>query len=92
MDPNDIKPFPAVTAFPETYEHFLNQMDEPSFILDLKKIKADKPVELDWLLSTLPFRIVGANKQDIEFQDTNIADAFDYLIFIKTSTNSHLLD
>ncbi|MEN5088577.1 erythromycin esterase family protein [Sphingobacterium faecium] len=92
MDPNDIKPFPAVTAFPGTYEHFLNQMDEPSFILDLKKIKANKPVELDWLLSTLPFRIVGANKQDIEFQDTNIADAFDYLIFIKTSTNSHLLD
>lgn len=92
MDPNDIKPFPAVTAFPGTYEHFLNQMDEPIFILDLKKIKADKPVELDWLLSTLPFRTIGGNKQDIEFRDTNIADAFDYLIFIKTSTSSHLLD
>lgn len=92
MDPNDIKPFPAETAFPGTYEHFLNQIDEPIFILDLKKVKVDKPVELDWLLSTLPFRIVGANKQDIEFRDTNIADAFDYLIFIKTSTSSHLLD
>ncbi|MBB2951314.1 MULTISPECIES: erythromycin esterase family protein [Sphingobacterium] len=92
MDPNDIKPFPAETAFLGTYEHFLNQMDEPIFILDLKKIKADKPVELDWLLSTLPFRTIGGNKQTVEFRDTNIADAFDYLIFIKTSTNSHLLD
>ncbi|AIM37057.1 hypothetical protein KO02_10385 [Sphingobacterium sp. ML3W] len=92
MDPNDIKPFPAETAFPGTYEHFLNQMDEPIFILDLKKVKADKPVELDWLLSTLPFRIVGADKQANEFRDTNIADAFDYLIFIKTSTNSHFLN
>ncbi|MFD2904691.1 erythromycin esterase family protein [Sphingobacterium anhuiense] len=90
--PQDLSTYAAETAFPGTYEYFFNQVNEPIFILDLKKVKAEKPTELNWLLSTLPFRTVGAEKRKHEFRDTNIIDAFDYLIFIKTSTNSHLLD
>lgn len=90
--PKGITTYPAETAFPGTYEYFLNQIDEPIFILDLKKVKIDKPVELDWLLSTLPFRVVGAGTLANEFDDQNIANDFDYLIFIKTSKGSHFLN
>jgi erythromycin esterase len=90
--PKGITSYPAQTSFTGTYEHFLNQINEPIFILDLKKIKADKPVELNWLLSTLPFRVVGAGTLRYEFDDQNIANDFDYLIFIKTSTGSHFLN
>jgi len=90
--PKGITSYPAEIAFPGTYEYFLNQIDEPIFILDLKKIKIDKPAELNWLLSTLSFRVVGAGPLNSQFDDQNIANDFDYLIFIKTSTGSHFLN
>ncbi|WP_270088020.1 erythromycin esterase family protein [Sphingobacterium sp. SYP-B4668] len=84
--------YPAETAGLGSYEYFLNSINEPFFILDLKRIKEDRPPELNWLLSDLEFRTVGAVKIDREFRNFNIANNFDYLIFIKKSTNSHLLN
>ena len=81
--------YDAVQAYPGTLEFFLEQLNEPIFILDLKKIKADKPENIEWLTGELKFRIVGAlGGTPSEFKECKIFDDFDYLIFIKTSSPS----
>lgn len=88
---NGLTSYKAQTAYPGTLEYLLNQVDEPIFILDLKKIKADDDELTRWITEKLKFRIVGATKRDVEFLETTITDDFDYIIFIKTSTASKLL-
>jgi erythromycin esterase len=86
--------YEAAQAFPGTLEYLLNQLKEPVFILDLKKIKADNNKDTEWLLERLDYRRVGAAGGlgvQGEFQKGKVADDFDYLIFIKTSTPSSLL-
>jgi erythromycin esterase len=80
-------------AYPGTLEYLLNQLDEPIFILDLKKIKSDNNKDLEWLMKQLPHRSIGAvaDPEYIDSDSRKIADDFDYLIFIKTSSPSHLL-
>lgn len=80
----------AQRAYPGTLEHLLEQVDEPIFILDLKKIRADNSPIIEWI-DALNFRHVGVVKIEAEFPDRRITDAFDYLIFIRESTPSQLL-
>lgn len=88
---NGLKSYDAQTAYPTTLEYLLNQMDEPIFILDLKKIKENDSRILQFLTQKIKFRTIGAMQQDEEFYETVVADDFDYLIFIKSSTPSVLL-
>jgi erythromycin esterase len=84
--------YPAVKAYPGTLEFFLEQLNEPIFIIDLKKIISNNDKDTKWLMERLPYRRVGAlGGQAIEFSDRKVVDDFDYLIFIKTSTPSTLL-
>lgn len=69
-----------------TYEYWLNSLNVPYFILDLKEMKKDK--DLSWLVSDLDFRSVGHTKPTNEFYQTDISDNYDYLIFINKSTSS----
>lgn len=69
-----------------TYEYWLNSLNVPYFILDLKEMKKDK--DLSWLVSDLEFRSVGHTKPTNEFYQTDISDNYDYLIFINKSTSS----
>lgn len=80
----------AQCAYPGTLEYLLEQLDEPIFILDLKKIQSENSPIMAWI-DDLNFRHVGAVKIEQEFSDRKITDAFDYLLFIRKSTPSHLL-
>jgi len=83
--------YEAIKAYPGTLEYLLNQLNEPFFILDLKKIKADRPKDLRWLTEQIEFRSVGARGgMKNEFSESNVSDNFDYLIFIRTSSPSTL--
>jgi erythromycin esterase len=84
--------YEAVKAYPGTLEYLLNQLNDPIFIIDLKKIKSDNHKDTEWLLGQLEYRRVGAmGGNPIEFSESKISDDFDYLIFIKTSSSSTLL-
>ena len=69
-----------------TYEYWLNSLNIPYFILDLKEMKKDK--NLSWLVTDLEFRSVGHTKPTNEFYSTNISNDYDYLIFINKSTSA----
>lgn len=79
----------AQRAFPGTLEYLLGQLGEKRFLLDLKRLRAEDPNFAD-ALDRLRFRHVGALKTENEFQDARITEAFDYLVFIRTSTPSQL--
>ena len=86
--------YEAEPANPGTLEYLLNQLNEPIFILDLKKIKSDNHKDTVWLMERLAYRFVGAVGglgPPGEFNTSKIADDFDYLIFIKTSSPSSIL-
>lgn len=84
--------YDAQQGYPGTLEYLLEQVKEPIFILDLKKIKTDKNKDTEWLTQRLAYRRVGAmGGIPNEFSEGIISDDFDYLIFIKSSTSSVLL-
>ena len=86
-----ITSYEAAQAYHGTLEYLLNQLNEPIFILDLKKIKSDKHKDTEWLLERLDYRCADAVAGgQFEFQNRKISTDFDYLIFIKTSTPSVL--
>lgn len=78
-------------AGPGTLEYKLNSLNIPIFILDLKAIKKDGNKLGNWILKDILFRKTGSGTDGNEFIKTNVADSFDYLIFINKSTNSKLL-
>jgi erythromycin esterase len=89
---NGLTSYNAVKAYRGTLEYLLEQIKEPIFILDMKKIKSDKNKNTEWLLQRMAYRDVGSIGGTLnEFDGGKIADDFDYLIFIKTSTPSTLL-
>lgn len=83
--------YKAQPAYPGTLEYYLNLVDEPIFILDLKKIKSEGGESLRFITDNLKFRYGGMSQIDIQFFKSNTFDNFDYLIFIKESTPSKLL-
>jgi len=89
---NGLTSYETPQAYPGTLEYLLNQLNEPVFILDLKKIKSDNSIDTEWLRGQLDYRFAGAIAGESGgFMSKKITDDFDYLIFIKTSSPSHLL-
>lgn len=83
----------AQTAIPGTVEYLLNSLDTPILILDLKRLKSEANPLAKWIVSDiLKFRNTGAVALKREFWDANVTNDFDYLVFIKKSTNSKLLE
>lgn len=82
--------YEAQKSYPGTYEYILNSINEPYFILDLKKIKEDNNEKMQWIIQDYDFRITGSVNHSQEFFPNDISKDFDYLIFIKQSTNSTL--
>lgn len=79
------------TAPVGSLEYNLNSLNIPYFILDLKSVKKDNNELGKWMLKEIQFRKTGSGTTDGEFRKTNIADSFDYLIFINKSSHSNLL-
>ena len=89
---NGLTSYEAIQAYPGTLEFLLEQLNEPIFILDLKKIKSDNNNDVTWLKERLPYRRTGnAGGNPFEFEESKITDDFDYLIFIRTSSPTTLL-
>ncbi|KFC19567.1 hypothetical protein IO90_09800 [Chryseobacterium sp. FH1] len=83
----------AQTAVPGTVEYLLNSLDIPILILDLKRLKSEANPLAKWIVNDITkFRNTGAVVLKREFWDANVSNDFDYLVFIKKSTNSKLLD
>ena len=82
--------YDAITAYPGTMEYLLNQLNEPIFILDLKKIKSDNHKDTQWLNDYLTYRDEDelGDRKASHFIYRKIVNDFDYLIFIKKSTPS----
>lgn len=84
--------YKAEPAYLGTIEFLLNSVESPIFLIDIRKIKKEKPEELGaWILETMKFRKIGALNRESEFQYSNISDDFDFLIFINTSSASKLI-
>ncbi|SEM32268.1 erythromycin esterase [Chryseobacterium taichungense] len=83
--------FTSQTAPQGSLEYNLNSLNIPYFVLDLKSIKADNNELGKWILKKILFRKTGSGTENNEFRKTNIADSFDYLVFINKSTHSNLL-
>lgn len=82
--------YKAQPAYPGTLEYLLAQLDDPIFVLDLKKMReADDPA-LKWI-DAMEFRMIGYLKAAREFYPERVSEEFDYLIFIRESTPSRLL-
>ena len=69
-------------------EYLLEQLNEPQFILNLKKMREEKAHALQWIDKQV-FRAIGANPDAIYV--TLESDMVDYLIFIRNTTASQLL-
>lgn len=83
----------AQTAIPGTVEYLLNSLDIPILILDLKRLRSEAdPLAKRIVNDIMKFRNTGAVALKREFWDARVASDFDYLVFIKKSTNSKLLD
>ena len=78
-------------AYPGTLEHLLEQLNHYAFILDLKKIRLENNPIVKWI-DNVNFRQVGALRKDNEFNSTKVTEDFDYLIFIRYSNPSKLLN
>ncbi|RNI29441.1 erythromycin esterase family protein [Rufibacter immobilis] len=76
-----------------TLEYLLNSLDIPIFILDLKEIKRENNPLSNWLVhEVVKFRNTGAVALKREFWDAKISNDFDYLIFIRDSNGSKLIN
>lgn len=83
---------PAQMPYPGTLEYVLEQLDEPVFILDLKRMREAGDPMLEWL-DALTFRAVGSMPVGSDFitGQTDVSSAFDCLIFIRNTTASRVL-
>tara|TARA_R110002073_G_C9441547_1_gene577404 strand:+ start:51 stop:1775 length:1725 start_codon:yes stop_codon:yes gene_type:complete len=89
---NGLTSYKAQKAEVGSYEYLFNKVDEPIFLLDLRPIK-NSETELSKInLKNSLFRNVGALNTINEFYKTDLSNDFDMIIFIKTSSNSKLLD
>ena len=82
--------YQAQPAYPGTLEYLLAQLDEPVFLLDLKKMREAGDPALKWIDGS-EFRVVGYLKMDREFYPVRVSESYDHLIFIRHTTPSRLL-
>lgn len=85
---NGLNPVDLPEPVPGTLEYVLGQLDEPLFLLDLKKMREDRAPAMRWI-DELEFREIGATPE--LFYKKRVSESFDYLIFIRNSSPSHIL-
>ncbi len=78
------------TPPPTSIEHILSRLDGDIFLVDLRQMKKDGG-KMEWFLEKHGMRSVGAGANQERIASLRVADAFDYLIFIRNSTGSRLL-
>lgn len=85
---NGLKSFDLPVPAPGTLEYVLGQLDEPIFMLDLKRMRAENTPALRWL-DDLEYREIASTPEILSVHC--ITETFDYLIFIRNTSASHIL-
>lgn len=84
--------YPSQSAYLGTYEYYFNKVaDTPMFILDLRKVRQNNSDNCKWLKANLRFRTTGGMKITEEFNEVNVVDDYDIIIFINKVTPTKLL-
>ncbi|MDO6518534.1 erythromycin esterase family protein [Zobellia uliginosa] len=92
MGENGLTTYQAQVPYNGTFEKFFESIDVPIFIIDLRRIKEEKPMHAKWLLEKMDFRQVGSMKMKSEFYETDISEDYDLILYINNSSGSKLLD
>ncbi|CAZ97429.1 erythromycin esterase family protein [Zobellia galactanivorans] len=92
MGENGLTTYQAQVPYNGTFEKFFGSIDVPIFIIDLRRIKEEKPMHAKWLLEKMDFRQVGSMKMKSEFCETDISEDYDLILYINNSSGSKLLD
>ncbi|WP_289063427.1 erythromycin esterase family protein [uncultured Zobellia sp.] len=92
MGENGLTTYQAQVPYNGTFEKFFESIDVPIFIIDLRRIKEEKPMHAKWLLEKMDFRQVGSMKMKSEFYETDISEDYDLILYINNSSSSKLLD
>jgi erythromycin esterase len=79
--------FQAEPAYRGTYEHFLQSVNKPLLLLDLRNRPLAK--ETQWLHEVHDIRTVGAMKNGKEFTQTTLTKEFDLFLFFTKSSAAH---
>ena len=87
---NRLSHYEAQKSYSGTYEYFFASINEPIFLLDLRKLSPVNDAN-KWLHENLEFRTTGAVKNPEEFSEIRITDNFDIIIFINETDYSRLL-
>jgi len=83
--------YEAEESYLGSFEYICQAIDEPYFLVNLKKIKEEDSANANWLKQKIEFRSVGALNPKSEFYETNLLDDYDFLVFINESNHSLLL-
>lgn len=85
-----VKTFKVQPAFLGTLDYYLNSIDIPLFIMDLRKVRADNSKEAEWIKGRILERKTGSGYIENEFAPFDI-NKYDILIFIKHVNASELI-
>lgn len=85
-----LKDYPAQGPVPGSVESYLHASGLPRFVLDLRGLPASSPAAA-WLATPKPHRGAGAIAMKCGYGDTNLAKAFDALIWFDQTHPSVLL-
>lgn len=83
-----LRSFELPAPAPGTLEHVLEQLGEPIFLLDLKRMREEQSPLLRWI-DDLAYREIGATPEIFHYD--GITEAFDCLIFIQNTSASNIL-
>jgi erythromycin esterase len=86
-DSRKVSSFQAEPAYTGTYEYFLQSLNKPLFLLDLRTGLLSKQTQ--WLHEVHDLRTIGAMRNGKEFTQTELRKEFDLLIFINKSSATH---
>ncbi len=87
---NGVTSYEAETAYPGSYEYYFHQVQQPSFLIDLKQFNKTTP-EVGWLYNSNKFRFTGVVHTNNDFTPWDITKTFDALVFIDQSSPSTLI-
>lgn len=80
--------YKAQDSYPGTFEYIFHCLDEPIVMVDLRKIREDRSSYSEHLRKCLLFRKTSTYNIYMEFFEASLADDFDLLVFINTSSAS----
>lgn len=82
----------AISSTPpdDSIEAVLNEVGEPIFILDLKRLEEEGKANTDWLTPAIKMRCIGSGVVPTKYEFLDTPANYDYIIFINETSYSRL--